>query len=162
MWLSASQFFSQYFRVYSPATYGQKSDKSGALIRKFCPELDGFSDKYIYEPWKASAAEQKKAGCVLGKDYPERIVDDKAAKEKCIQLIKAAYAAKLMGDDPKVLEGTADDYINSFLDGDIDEKKEDSAGKGRKREASSPAETDVGSTTKGRKAKQTKLDFKSE
>lgn len=71
MWLSASAYFNQYFRVYSPSTYGQKSDCHGALIRKYCPELSKFDDKYIYEPWKASAAEQKKAGCVIGKDYPE-------------------------------------------------------------------------------------------
>lgn len=71
MWLSASAYFSSYFRVYSPATYGQKSDPSGALIRRFCPELAGLPDKYIYEPWKASKAEQKKFGCVLGEDYPE-------------------------------------------------------------------------------------------
>ena len=30
--------------------------------------------EYIYEPWKASKEVQKKAGCVIGSDYPERIV----------------------------------------------------------------------------------------
>lgn len=162
MWLSASQFFSQYFRVYSPATYGQKSDKSGSLIRKYCPELDGFSDKYIYEPWKASSAEQKKAGCIIGVDYPERIVDDKAAKERCIQLIRAAYAAKIMGDDPKVLDGTADDYINSFLDDkDIGDSKE-AIGDERSKRKASAGQDDEEKSSKRKTSKQTKLDFKKE
>ncbi|KAK4054503.1 hypothetical protein OIV83_000997 [Microbotryomycetes sp. JL201] len=124
MWLSASAYFSQFFRVYSPATYGQKSDKSGALIRKYCPELDGFPDKYIYEPWKASEAEQKKAKCIIGKDYPERIVDDKEAKARALVLLKAAYDSKLHGDDKRVLNGTADDYIDQFLPDDVRESKE--------------------------------------
>lgn len=163
MWLSASQFFSQYFRVYSPATYGQKSDKHGALIRKYCPELDGFSDKHIYEPWKASAAEQKKVGCVLGKDYPERIVDDKAAKERCIELIKAAYKAHIYGDDERVLNGTADDVINALLDGDLGDSKEEvgkvkSSPVKRKKGAHDEEEDD----DDGKKPKQTKLNFAKE
>lgn len=117
-WLSASAFFHFFYRVYSPATYGQKSDPTGALIRRFCPELDGFSDKHIYTPWLASKKEQEKAGCIIGKDYPEvnsivcwvgrsvadfgllrlqRIVDEKEAKEKALKLMKAAYDAKLHG-----------------------------------------------------------------
>ncbi len=34
MWLSASAFFNQYFRVYSPITFGKKYDKDGKFIRK--------------------------------------------------------------------------------------------------------------------------------
>mgnify|MGYP001583283321 FL=1 len=71
MWLSASAFFHQYYRVYSPATYGQKSDSSGALIRHFCPELKDLPDKFIYEPWKAPTATLAKAGVTLGVNYPE-------------------------------------------------------------------------------------------
>lgn len=39
MWLSASAFFSQYFRVYSPVTFGAKYDKSGEYVRHFLPVL---------------------------------------------------------------------------------------------------------------------------
>lgn len=55
----------------SPVTYGQKSDTSGALVRKFVPELSKLSDKYIYEPWKAAIVDQTKAGCLLGVGYPK-------------------------------------------------------------------------------------------
>ena len=70
MWLSASAFFVQYFRVYSPATYGQNTEKTGKLIRKYCPELKKYSDKFIYTPWLAPIAMQKSNGCVIGVDYP--------------------------------------------------------------------------------------------
>ena len=33
MWLSASAFFHQYYRVYSPVAFGKKTDKTGAYIR---------------------------------------------------------------------------------------------------------------------------------
>ena len=36
MWLSASAFFHQYFRVYSPIAFGKKTDKNGDFIRLVC------------------------------------------------------------------------------------------------------------------------------
>ena len=38
MWLSASAFFNQYFRIYSPISFGQKVDKKGEFIREYVPE----------------------------------------------------------------------------------------------------------------------------
>ena len=70
MWLSASAFFHQYFRVYSPIAFGKKTDPSGAYIRKYLPKLAKFPDKFIYEPWTAPMATQKAAGCIIGTDYP--------------------------------------------------------------------------------------------
>jgi len=37
MWLSASAFFSQYFRVYSPVVFGRKYDPDGKYIKKYVP-----------------------------------------------------------------------------------------------------------------------------
>lgn len=37
-------------------------------MRKYVPELKHFSDKYIYEPWKAPIADQKAWGCVVRGD----------------------------------------------------------------------------------------------
>ena len=35
--------------------------------RHFIPALKTFPAKYIYEPWKAPMADQKKANCIIGK-----------------------------------------------------------------------------------------------
>lgn len=52
-WLSASNFFFQYFRVYSPIAFAKPKDKEGLYIRKWLPVLKNMPDKYIYEPWTA-------------------------------------------------------------------------------------------------------------
>lgn len=39
MWLSASAFFTQYFRVYSPVAFGKQYDPQGVYIKRFVPEL---------------------------------------------------------------------------------------------------------------------------
>jgi len=61
--------------VYSPVAFFQKYDKEGIYVKEFCPELKNFPAKFIYEPWKASKEDQKKWGCIIGKDYPHPIVD---------------------------------------------------------------------------------------
>eukprot|EP00249_Psilotum_nudum_P014907 c25061_g1_i2 orf=483-770(-) len=48
--------------------------------------------RYIYEPWTAPTDVQKKAGCILGKDYPKPIVDHKIASKQCRDRMGASYA----------------------------------------------------------------------
>ncbi|KAL3132986.1 hypothetical protein ABBQ38_006897 [Trebouxia sp. C0009 RCD-2024] len=93
MWLSASAFFYQYHRVYSPITFGKKYDPNGDFVRKFVPELKDFPAKWIYEPWKAPIADQKQANCRIGVDYPKPMVDHAAVSKENIQKLKDAYAA---------------------------------------------------------------------
>nr|XP_006642290.2 PREDICTED: cryptochrome-2-like [Lepisosteus oculatus] len=103
-WLSASAFFHQYYRVYSPIAFGKKTDKNGDYIRKYLPVLKKFPSAYIYEPWKAPRSVQEQAGCIVGKDYPRPIVDHDVVSKKNIQRMKLAYArrAQLGGEQ----EGT--------------------------------------------------------
>jgi len=49
--------------------------------------------KYIYEPWIAPIEVQRKAGCIIGQDYPSPIVDHASASKACIARIGAAYKA---------------------------------------------------------------------
>lgn len=91
MWLSASAFFHQYFRVYSPVAFGKKTDPTGSYIRKYVPELAKYPAGAIYEPWKVSLSEQRKYGCVLGTDYPQRIVDHDMVHKENIKRMTAAY-----------------------------------------------------------------------
>ncbi|XP_053673225.1 cryptochrome-2 [Anopheles nili] len=100
MWLSASAFFHQYFRVYSPVAFGKKTDPEGKFIRKYVPEVARFPAGIIYEPWKANLEAQRKYGCIIGKDYPHRIVVHEEISKTNIQRMAAAYKRnKLKKDD---------------------------------------------------------------
>ena len=44
--------------------------------------------KYIYEPWTAPKEIQKAANCIIGKDYPDHLVDHVERREICIQRLK--------------------------------------------------------------------------
>jgi len=105
-----------------------------------------YPDKYIYSPWTAPSAVQEKAGCVVGKDYPHPIVDDKESKALGIARIRRAYEAKVYGDDPRVFDGTAAEYVRSF--GEIDEGS--SLGKRKTKEEASDEKKHI---------KQQKLSF---
>jgi len=93
MWLSCSCFFYQYFRCYSPVAFPQKYDKEGAYVRRWLPQLKNFPAKYIYEPWKCPIADQKKANCIIGKDYPKPIVDHAVVSKENMGRMAKAYAA---------------------------------------------------------------------
>ena len=57
------------------------------------PELAKYPVEYIYEPWKAPIEVQKKSGCILGKDYPKRIVKHEVAvKENMAKMNKLQQA----------------------------------------------------------------------
>jgi len=90
-WLSASRFFHQYFRVYSPIVFFQKYDAAGAYVKKYCPELKNYPPKLIYAPWKATAAEQESFGCIVGVDYPKPIVDHDEARQANLAKMKLNY-----------------------------------------------------------------------
>jgi len=92
MWLSCSCFFYQYFRCYSPVAFPKKYDPKGVYVRRFLPQLKNFPDKYIYEPWKAPLADQRKAGCIIGQDYPKPIVIHERVSKENMSKMAAAYA----------------------------------------------------------------------
>jgi len=93
-WLSCTAHFYQYFRCYSPVSFGQKTDKNGDYIRKWLPQFKDFPAKFIYEPWKAPLSVQTKCGVIIGKDYPMPIVDHKIVSKENMGKMKLAYAAQ--------------------------------------------------------------------
>ncbi|EKG17318.1 DNA photolyase FAD-binding/Cryptochrome [Macrophomina phaseolina MS6] len=126
MWLSCTAFFAQFYRCYSPIAFPQKWDKEGEFVRRWVPELKDFDKKYIYEPWKAPIADQKKWGCMVRaydemeeagskwkkeantemKSYPKPIFDFNERRKICIDALKHAYDVGLYGNDPRVLDGS--------------------------------------------------------
>lgn len=119
-WLSCTAFFSQFFRVYSPVAFGKKNDKSGGLIREYVPELRDVPDKYIYEPWKMSKADQKAANVAIGGtgegSYPKPMLDVQEDAKVALAGMKASYAAKIYGDDKRVVTGAAKKIIEGEQD----------------------------------------------
>ncbi len=75
-----------YFRIFNPTTQSKRFDPDGAYIRKWIPELNDVPKKYIHEPWKMNKSDQQEYGCMLGKDYPEPIVDHRTQREKALSL----------------------------------------------------------------------------
>ncbi|KAK4794641.1 hypothetical protein SAY86_012635 [Trapa natans] len=92
LWLSCSSFFYQYNRIYSPVSFGKKYDPNGNYIRHFLPVLKDMPKEYIYEPWTAPLGVQTKAKCIIGKDYPKRVVCHDSASKDCRRKMGEAYA----------------------------------------------------------------------
>ncbi|KAF7972152.1 hypothetical protein HWV62_11133 [Athelia sp. TMB] len=120
MWLSCSAFFAQYYRVYGTVSFPTKYDKTGLLVRKFCPELAKFPDKYIYAPHLAPLQIQKEAGCVIGIDYPRPMLDEKLEKERCILRLKVAYKQGLFGSHKSVVDGSASKLLKDSYKAQLD------------------------------------------
>ncbi len=85
-WAASSGCDAQpWFRIFNPVTQSRKFDPDGAFIRRYLPGLAGLSNAAIHAPWLASATELARAGLVLGRDYPEPIVDHDAARRATLE-----------------------------------------------------------------------------
>ncbi|MEL6236253.1 MAG: deoxyribodipyrimidine photo-lyase [Pseudomonadota bacterium] len=71
-------------RIYNPVKQGHDQDPTGAFTRRWVPELAAIADAHLQEPWKA-----ENASAVLGKAYPEPIVDHLAAAKSAREPIWA-------------------------------------------------------------------------
>lgn len=75
-----------YFRIFNPTTQGEKFDPEGAFIRKYVPELSQLEAKWIHKPHLAPPEILKKAGVILGKNYPLPLVDHAKARLEALDL----------------------------------------------------------------------------
>jgi deoxyribodipyrimidine photo-lyase len=73
-----------WFRVFNPLTQSRKFDPEGRFIRRYLPQLARLGDDLIHAPWLAGPIDLEAAGIVLGRDYPEPIVDHAEAREKTL------------------------------------------------------------------------------
>lgn len=69
-------------RIYNPVKQGYDQDPQGIFIRRWVPELAPIDDAFLHEPWRAP-----NAGQVLGRAYPEPIVDHVQAARDAKELI---------------------------------------------------------------------------
>lgn len=77
-----------YFRIFNPVIQGQKFDSEGDYVRHFVPELASMPNKYLFNPWEASASILQEAKVTLGEHYPKPIVDLKASREAALLAYK--------------------------------------------------------------------------
>ena len=84
-------------RIYSPIKQVIDQDPQGEFIRRYVPELSGVPNEYLPEPHKMTRDEQSRAGCWIGRDYPEPIVEHltayRAARDR-IHAIRRQAGAK--------------------------------------------------------------------
>jgi cryptochrome len=93
LWLAGVAPFSMpYYRVYNPCPDAKSSlnveTRDASFIRHWVPELSRFPSRYIFEPHLAPIEVQRSSKCIIGKDYPEPIVDRKEARKRNISLFK--------------------------------------------------------------------------
>ncbi len=79
---------SPWFRIFNPLLQGKKFDPKGAYVRRYVPELAGFSDAVIHDPWTANRQEQEAAGCVIGRGYPAPMVDHAEARVRTMAIYR--------------------------------------------------------------------------
>lgn len=70
-----------YFRIFNPVLQGERFDPDGDYVRRWLPELARVPDKHLHEPWKMPKNIQQQAGCVIGQDYPQPLVDHASARK---------------------------------------------------------------------------------
>jgi deoxyribodipyrimidine photo-lyase len=64
-------------RIYNPIKQGTDQDPTGTFTRRWLPELADVPDTHLQTPWTWDGA-----GRVLGRDYPEPIIDVPAAARR--------------------------------------------------------------------------------
>jgi len=74
-----------FFRIFNPVTQGQKFDPDGIYTKRFLPELKNLPLSYLFSPWEAPDDILEKSGILLGKTYPNPIVDLKTSREEALQ-----------------------------------------------------------------------------
>ncbi|MEA2346656.1 MAG: deoxyribodipyrimidine photo-lyase [Thermoleophilaceae bacterium] len=76
-------------RMLNPTLQMERFDPDGEYVRRYVPELGRVPGEWLREPWLMPSEVQEQAGCRIGIDYPEPIVDRRASREAA----KARYRA---------------------------------------------------------------------
>ena len=83
-----------YFRrMYNPATQQMRHDPDGSYVHRWVPELRDVPPEKLAQPWTMTDEEQRAAGCVIGRDYPQPIVDHKRERERAMARYRAVRAS---------------------------------------------------------------------
>ncbi len=85
-------------RIYSPTKQALDQDPQGEFIRRWVPELAQVPLPWLHRPWTMDATLQRESACMLGRHYPQPIVDEaaaaRAAKDALFGLRKGGEAQR--------------------------------------------------------------------
>ena len=84
-----------YFRIFNPATQAKRFDASGEYVRAWVPELERLESRWIHRPWDAPGETLADAGVVLGRTYPNRIVEHAEARHRALGRLRCDTGAAL-------------------------------------------------------------------
>jgi deoxyribodipyrimidine photo-lyase len=73
-----------YFRIFNPILQGEKFDAEGEYTKRFVPELKNLPKQFLFKPWEAPEKILEAAGVVLGKTYPQPIIDMKISRDQAM------------------------------------------------------------------------------
>jgi deoxyribodipyrimidine photo-lyase len=79
-------------RLYNPVRHMERHDPAGRYVREYVPELRDVPDGHLREPWRMPVEVQRQAACRIGVDYPEPIVDRRAARAAALARYRGAGA----------------------------------------------------------------------
>ena len=71
-------------RILNPDAQQEKFDPDAKYIKKFLPELKDVPIEYISNPGNMTLEQQEKYNCIIGVDYPKRIVDHSVARKRTL------------------------------------------------------------------------------
>ncbi|XP_004529289.1 cryptochrome-1 isoform X1 [Ceratitis capitata] len=102
MWVSSSAFerLLDTSLVSCPIAFSKRLDPKGEYIRQYVPELANVPQEYIHEPWRMSQELQEQCECVIGVQYPERIVDLAKVSKRNTLAMKALKQALIADGAP--------------------------------------------------------------
>ncbi len=75
-----------FFRIFNPVRQGERFDPDGRYVRRWVPELQALPDKWIHQPWEAPQQVLEQAEVVLGKTYPEPMVDLAQSRQRALAI----------------------------------------------------------------------------
>ena len=105
-----------YRRMFNPMRQQERFDRDGAYVREYVPELRDVPDEYLREPWTMPREVQERAGCRIGHDYPEPIVDHAQARHEALERYRVSPASPRQGSDGRRGAKVGDDAGKTLPD----------------------------------------------